>query len=154
MAKHVKLRTYLEYAPVKLVLMTLGHLPAPAAYWIGRSFGKLAYRLAGDLRRTGAINLRLAFPEKTEAERAALVVARLVELLADDVDGGEDPMDVAVVIVEREGGVERLQDPRLGRGLAGAGARRPGQREGTEVVRVGVNRRAAGRRPAPAAPRP
>jgi Kdo2-lipid IVA lauroyltransferase/acyltransferase len=73
MAKHGKLRTYLEYAPVKLVLMTLGHLPAPAAYWIGRSFGKLAYRLAGDLRRTGAINLRLAFPEKTEAERAALL---------------------------------------------------------------------------------
>jgi KDO2-lipid IV(A) lauroyltransferase len=73
MAKHGKLRTYLEYAPVKLVLMTLGHLPAPAAYWIGRSFGKLAYLLAGDLRRTGAINLRLAFPEKTDEERAALL---------------------------------------------------------------------------------
>jgi KDO2-lipid IV(A) lauroyltransferase len=73
MAKHGKLRTYLEYAPVKLVLMTLGHLPASAAYWIGRSFGKLAYLLAGDLRRTGAINLRLAFPEKTDEERAALL---------------------------------------------------------------------------------
>jgi len=73
MAKHGKLRTYLEYAPVKLVLMTLGHLPVPAAYWIGRSFGKLAYLLAGDLRRTGMINLRLAFPEKTDEERAALL---------------------------------------------------------------------------------
>ncbi len=73
MAKHGKLRTYLEYAPVKLVLMTLGHLPAPAAYWIGRWMGRLAYLLAKDLRRTGAINLRLAFPEKTEEERAALL---------------------------------------------------------------------------------
>src|SRR6185295_14496578 len=73
MAKHGKLRTYLEYAPVKLVLMTLGHLPAPAAYWIGRSFGKVAYLLARDLRRTGAINLRLAFPEKTDEERAQLL---------------------------------------------------------------------------------
>jgi KDO2-lipid IV(A) lauroyltransferase len=73
MAKHGRLRTYLEYGPVKLVVTTLGRLPAPAAYWVGRSFGKLAYRLAGDLRRTGAINLRLAFPEKTNEERAALL---------------------------------------------------------------------------------
>ena len=73
MAKHGRLRTHLEYAPVKLVLTMLGRLPAPAAYRIGRSFGKIAYRLAGDLRRTGAINLRLAFPEKTEEERARLL---------------------------------------------------------------------------------
>ena len=73
MAKHGKLRTYLEYAPVKLVLMTLGRLPPRMSYGIGRAMGKIAYRLAGDLRRTGAINLRLAFPEKSEAERAALL---------------------------------------------------------------------------------
>ncbi len=73
MAKHGKLLTNLEYAPVKLVLMTLGRLPPRMSYGIGRSMGKIAYRLAGDLRRTGAINLRLAFPEKTEAEREALL---------------------------------------------------------------------------------
>ena len=73
MAKHGKLRTYLEYAPVKLVLATLGGLPPRTAYRIGQSFGKLAYLLARDLRRTGEINLRLAFPEKTEEERAALL---------------------------------------------------------------------------------
>src|ERR1044072_742112 len=73
MAKHGKLRTYLEYAPVKLVLMTLGRLPPRVSYAIGRSMGKIGYRLASDLRRTGAINLRLAFPEKTEEERAALL---------------------------------------------------------------------------------
>jgi KDO2-lipid IV(A) lauroyltransferase len=73
MAKHGKLRTYLEYAPARFVLTMLGHLPAPVAYAIGRSMGKLAYLLAGDLRRTGAINLRLAFPEKSEEERAKLL---------------------------------------------------------------------------------
>ena len=73
MAKHGKLRTYLEYAPVKLVLMTLGRLPPRMSYAIGRSIGKVAYILASDLRRTGAINLRLAFPEKTDEERAVLL---------------------------------------------------------------------------------
>jgi KDO2-lipid IV(A) lauroyltransferase len=73
MAKHGKVRTYLEYAPVKLVLGTLGRLPPRTAYWIGQSFGKIAYLLAGDLRRTGAINLKLAFPEKTDKERTTLL---------------------------------------------------------------------------------
>jgi KDO2-lipid IV(A) lauroyltransferase len=73
MAKHGKLRTFLEYAPARLVLTTLGHLPPSIAYAIGRSVGRLAYLLAGDLRRTGVINLRLAFPEKSEQERAKLL---------------------------------------------------------------------------------
>lgn len=73
MAKHGNFRTYLEYAPVKLILAALGRLPAPAAYWIGRSMAKAGYLLAADLRRTGAINLQLAFPEKSEAERAKLL---------------------------------------------------------------------------------
>jgi KDO2-lipid IV(A) lauroyltransferase len=73
MAKQGKLQTFLEYAAAKSVLVTLGHLSAPVAMKIGRSMGKLAYALAADLRRTGATNLRLAFPEKTEEERQALL---------------------------------------------------------------------------------
>jgi len=73
MTKHGKLRTYFEYAPVKSVLTALGLLPPPMAYAIGRSMSKLAFLLAGELRRTGAINLRLAFPEKSEEERAKLL---------------------------------------------------------------------------------
>ena len=73
MAKQGKLQTFLEYAAAKSVLVTLGHLPAAAAMKLGRSVGKLAYVFAADLRRTGATNLRLAFPEKTEAERQALL---------------------------------------------------------------------------------
>lgn len=73
MAKPGKLQTLLEYAAAKSVLTSLGLMPAPAAYAAGRAFGKLAYLLAGDLRRTGAINLRLAFPEKSDSERAELL---------------------------------------------------------------------------------
>src|ERR1044071_5346016 len=73
MAKPGKLQTLLEYSAAKSALATLGRLPAPAAYSAGRAMGKLAYLLAGELRRTGAINLRLAFPEKTDEERAQLL---------------------------------------------------------------------------------
>ena len=73
MAKAGKLQTFLEYAAAKSVLTTLGGLPAPAAMQIGRAMGRIAYVLAADLRRTAATNLRLAFPEKSEEERAALV---------------------------------------------------------------------------------
>lgn len=75
MAKPGKLQTFLEYSAAKSVLTTLGMLPAPAAYACGRSVSKLAYALAGNLRRTGATNLRLAFPEKSEQERDELLRA-------------------------------------------------------------------------------
>lgn len=73
MAKQGKLQTFLEYAAAKSVLSTLGHLPAPAAMALGRTMGKLAYFLAGNLRKTGMTNLRLAFPEKTDEQREQLL---------------------------------------------------------------------------------
>jgi KDO2-lipid IV(A) lauroyltransferase len=73
MAKQGKLQTLLEYAAAKSVFVTLGHLPAPAALSVGQSVGKLAYLFGGNLKKTGATNLRLAFPEKTDEERAELL---------------------------------------------------------------------------------
>ena len=73
MAKNGKLITFLEYAAVKSVVASLGRLPPSAAYSVGRSMGRLAYRFAGELRRTGAINLGLAFPERNDEERAKLL---------------------------------------------------------------------------------
>src|SRR5689334_15619527 len=73
MAKHGKLRTYLEYVPVKLALTVLGRMPPHTSYRIGQLLTKSVYLVAGDLRRTGAINLRLAFPDKSEEERAKLL---------------------------------------------------------------------------------
>jgi len=73
MAKPGKLQTLLEYSAAKSALAALGRLPPPAAYSVGRAMSKLAYLAAGELRRTGAINLRLSFPEKTDEERAQLL---------------------------------------------------------------------------------
>jgi Kdo2-lipid IVA lauroyltransferase/acyltransferase len=73
MAKPGKLQTLLEYSAAKSVLATFSVLPSSVAMSVGRAMGGLAYMLAGELRRTGAINLRLAFPEKSEQERAALL---------------------------------------------------------------------------------
>ena len=73
MAKPGKLQTFLEYSAAKSVLAGLGILPAPAAIAVGRAMGRVFYLVASDLRRTAAINLRLAFPEKTDGERRALI---------------------------------------------------------------------------------
>src|SRR5687767_14377907 len=73
MGKPGKLQTLLEYSAAKTVLTGLGMLPAPAAIGVGKRMGRVFYMLAGDLRRTGSINLRLAFPEKTEEERQQLL---------------------------------------------------------------------------------
>src|SRR5829696_8428233 len=73
MAKHGKLRTFLEFAAAKSVLVGFGVMPPRTAMLMGRMMGRIAYLLARDLRRTGATNLRLAFPEKSEEQRARLL---------------------------------------------------------------------------------
>lgn len=73
MAKPGKLQTFLEYSAAKSVLTALGALPGPAAIAVGKSIGRVFYLLAGDLRRTAAINLKLAFPEKSDEERSILM---------------------------------------------------------------------------------
>lgn len=73
MAKRGNFRTFLEYSAAKSVFTTLSYLPPSAAMGIGRGVGAIAYWLARDLRQTAATNLRLAFPEKSDEERARLV---------------------------------------------------------------------------------
>ncbi|HEX7332711.1 MAG TPA: lysophospholipid acyltransferase family protein [Pyrinomonadaceae bacterium] len=73
MAKHGKLQTFLEYAAARSALSILGRLPPSASYSAGRGMGRIAYLLARNLRTTGATNLRLAFPEKSDEARAQLL---------------------------------------------------------------------------------
>ena len=68
MAKPGKLQTFLEYSAARSVLAGFGRLPPPAALLLGRSMGKLAYAIAGDLRRTGKTNLEDAFIEVIGSE--------------------------------------------------------------------------------------
>jgi len=73
MSRHGKLQTSLEYALARLILGFLGFLPRSVAIALGRALGWVAYRLSGKLRRTGEINLAIAFPEMGERERQRLL---------------------------------------------------------------------------------
>ena len=73
MAKHGKLQTSLEYAAARIILSVVGALPFKQSIRLGRFFGLIAYVVASELRRTGEINLKLAFPEKTSEERRQLL---------------------------------------------------------------------------------
>jgi Kdo2-lipid IVA lauroyltransferase/acyltransferase len=63
----------MEYAAVRGLLAALGTLPRPAAVAVGRACGRIAYLFGGSLRRTGNINLRLAFPDMSEPERTRIL---------------------------------------------------------------------------------
>ena len=73
MGKHGKVQTALEYATARTFLTGLGWLPRPLAVAAGRRLGQIAYTFGGRLRRTGARNLEIAFPELNERERAYLL---------------------------------------------------------------------------------
>jgi KDO2-lipid IV(A) lauroyltransferase len=73
MAKRGKLQTSLEYALARSILGGLGLLPRPLAVTLGRALGRFAYWLPGKLRRTGQINLGIAFPEMDEPGRRRLL---------------------------------------------------------------------------------
>ena len=59
------------------LILPLIYLPLRAQFFLGRYLGIVIYKLAGSRRRDTLINLKLAFPEKPEAER---------ELMAKQVD--------------------------------------------------------------------
>jgi KDO2-lipid IV(A) lauroyltransferase len=51
------------------VLWMLHFLPLRAQAAIGNGIGRLLYPLAAERRNVGAVNLRLCFPDMSEAER-------------------------------------------------------------------------------------
>jgi len=67
------MRRWLEYAAAWAVLKGLGILPRPLARAVGAGVARLSYWLRPPLRRAAMINLRLAFPEWTEAQRRKTV---------------------------------------------------------------------------------
>lgn len=63
------MREWLEYAAAWLALKSLGLLPRPVARATGAGVAALAYFFRPPLRRAALFNLRLAFPDWTEARR-------------------------------------------------------------------------------------
>ena len=64
---------YLEYAVFRTVFAFFACLPRRAALTVGALLGELLYRIALPQRRVAFHNLRLAFPEKSDAERRAIL---------------------------------------------------------------------------------
>jgi Kdo2-lipid IVA lauroyltransferase/acyltransferase len=63
----------MQYAVAWVFVKTLGVLPRPMARWVAASATRLLLRLLPKLRKTAEFNLKLAFPEWTEAQRRAVM---------------------------------------------------------------------------------
>jgi len=73
MAKRGKVQTWVEYAVARAIFAGLNTMPLNWAMKTGEGLGRIAYGTAGNLRRTGDRNLKLAFPERTDEERQELL---------------------------------------------------------------------------------
>ncbi len=67
------MRELFEYAAAWLVLKTLGALPRPVARALAIGVTRVLLLLRPRLRRTAMFNLRLAFPEWSDAQRRAVI---------------------------------------------------------------------------------
>lgn len=67
------MRESLEYAAAWAGVKLLGLLPRPAARLVGASFAVAAYAVRAPLRRSAMFNLRLAFPEQTDAQHKRVI---------------------------------------------------------------------------------
>jgi len=63
------MREWLEYAAAWIGIKSLGLLPRSAARFVGATFAAMAYAVRARLRRAAMFNLRLAFPDWTDAQR-------------------------------------------------------------------------------------
>jgi KDO2-lipid IV(A) lauroyltransferase len=73
MAKKSNPQIWIEFAATRAIVASLSLLPLRSAMWLGVQTGRLAYHALGKLRRVGLHNLKLAFPEKKEAERERIL---------------------------------------------------------------------------------
>jgi len=74
------MRQRLEYAAAWPFIKILGILPRPLARAVAISLAQLVYLLHSRLRKVGMRNLAMAFPEKSEAERARILRGEFTSL--------------------------------------------------------------------------
>ncbi len=115
MAKRGNVQTAIEYGAAWLVLSVVGALPLRQSIKLGAILGRFAFLFAGELRRTGEINLKLAFPEISLEERRKLLrgcfesLGRQLGLFSHF---SSDPQTVMPVIEGR--GIEHLVKAKTG----------------------------------------
>src|SRR5258708_3144073 len=67
------MREWCEYAAVWVILKGLGLLPRTLAREFAAGVVRVLYAVSARLRRTAEVNLRIAFPEWSDAQRKAVV---------------------------------------------------------------------------------
>lgn len=67
------MREWIEYAGAWLGIKALGLLPRPVARLVGGRFASVAFMLRRPLRRAAEFNLRLAFPDWSDAQRTLVI---------------------------------------------------------------------------------
>ena len=74
------MREWLEYAAVWSTVKGLGILPRPAARGLASALTRFLYLFLPRLRRTAEINLRIAFPDWSDAQRKSVIRGMLRNL--------------------------------------------------------------------------
>ena len=67
------MREWFEYAAVWMILKVLGVLPRSIARGLACGVARTMYSLLPKLRKTAEFNLRLAFPERSDGQRQAVI---------------------------------------------------------------------------------
>lgn len=115
-----RVRDWIEYVPVYLLLKGIGLLPRPWALLAGYAIGRLTYHGWRRLRRVGFRNLELAFPELSLQQRRRILkrtFRNLGRLLAEFSQFPKlNPANIAQV-VEYEGLEHYQQAAAQGRGV-------------------------------------
>src|SRR5882757_399470 len=78
---------YLVYILCRAVLGLFGLLPIRLVYGIGWLLGRLAYFIAGPYRKLALNNLKVAFPEESEATRRSIAREHFARLVANLLSG-------------------------------------------------------------------
>src|SRR5260370_7132038 len=79
-ASEKTMREWCEYAAVWAILKGLGLLPRSLARNLATAVVRILYALSAKLRRTAEVNLRIAFPERSDAQRKIIVRGMLRNL--------------------------------------------------------------------------
>jgi KDO2-lipid IV(A) lauroyltransferase len=114
------MRERLEYAAAWATLKFFGLLPRPAARWMAARFAAILFRINPAWRRVTLMNLRLAFPEWSEAERertVKLMVRNLGWLMAEFAHLPRMTRETVEAVMVQEGFENFLAAESKGRGV-------------------------------------
>jgi KDO2-lipid IV(A) lauroyltransferase len=74
------MRDWIEYVATYVGIKALGLLPRSMARFVGMTFAFLAFRMRRRLRRAAMFNLKLAFPDWSEAKRKDVIRGMVVQI--------------------------------------------------------------------------